>query len=425
MRKPLAAVTAALILASGTQLPASAAAAAPTDLQVGWADATTGKYKITWQDSGEANRVKIEYEDSDPTVWLDTPTGAEPNEYLGQSTRLRRNKIARIIVVNVDETNAESAAAISPWFDTNLPGVAEIQRADVLATGAVQLTWYREPALQDTTLNDPLDQPSTNEHVIPAIHPTSGPVESFPAPAGVKTATVPPRPRPYSIKVRTQNEWGYVIADRDSTVEVTTLTATLGIPAVGQYLSTVKFSAEVGSPECFGVVCGYGPVYLQARADATKPWRTIGKYNAEPPKFSASIGVYGGRQYRLYVPAWSYYSSDIRVAPALYTAPRYSAAQAKFSVVGFNTTSAKVGQLVKATVNVLPAGTVKADLQWFDGKVWRHAAYIALTKGKGTLSFKASGRGTTRSWRVTVPKMSMNGLPILATTSRTFKLAVR
>ncbi|MFI5712800.1 hypothetical protein [Kribbella sp. NPDC051620] len=425
MRKPLAAATAALILFGGAQLPASAAAAAPTDLQVGWADAATGKFKITWQDSGEANRVKIEYEDSDPAVWLALPQAGEPNEYLGQGARLRRNMIARIIVVSLDENNAESAPASSPWFDTNLPGVAEIQRADVLATGAIQLTWYREPALQDTTPNDPLDQPSTNEHVVPAIHPKSGTIESFPAPAGVKTATVPPRPRPYSVIVRTQNEWGFVIADRDSTVQVTTLTATLGMPAIGQYLSTVKFSAEIGSPECYGVNCGYGPVYLQARADATKPWATIGKYNAEPPKFSAAIGVYGGRQYRLYVPAWSYYSSDIRVAPALYTAPRYSAAQAKFSVVGFNTTTAKVGQLIKATVNVLPAGSVKADLQWSDGKVWRHAAYIGLTKGKGTLSFKASGRGTTRSWRVVVPKMSMKGLPILATTSRTFKLAVR
>jgi hypothetical protein len=425
MRKPLAAVTAALILVGGTQLPASAAAAAPTDLQVGWADAAAGKFRITWQDSGEANRVKIEYEDSDPAVWLAVPKADEPNEYTGQSVWLRRNKIARIVVVNLDETGAEGATASSPWFDTFLPGVAEIQRADVLATGAVQLTWYREPARQDTTPNDPLDQPSTNEHVVSTIHPQSGQAESFPAPAGVKTATVPPRPRPYSVEVSTRNEWGNVIADRESTVEVTTLTATLGMPAIGQYLSTLKFSAEIGSPECFGVICGYGPVYLQARADATKPWATIGKYNAEPPKFSASIGVYGGRQYRLYVPAWSYYSSDIRVAPAFYTAPRYSAAQAKYSVVGFNTTSAKVGQLIKATVNILPAGSVKADLQWFDGKAWHHAAYIPLTKGKGTLSFKASGRGTTRSWRVTVPKMSMNGLPTLATTSRTFTLAVR
>jgi hypothetical protein len=425
MRKTIAATTAALILLGGTQLPASAAADAPTELQVGWADAAAGKFKITWQDSGEANRVKLEYEDSDPAVWLAVPKAGEPNEYLGQGVRLRPNKVARIVVVNLDETGVESAAARSPWFDTNRPGVAELMTAGVLADGSVRMTWVREPAVQDTTLKDPLDQPSTNEHVVPAIHPQSGPVESFPVPTEAKTATVPPRPRPYSIRVSAQNEWGSVVADYDSTIEVTTLTATLGIPAVGQYLSTVKFSAEVGSPECFGVTCGYGPVYLQARADATKPWATIGKYNAEPPKFSAAIGVYGGRQYRLYVPAWHYYSSDLRVAPAFYTAPRYSAAQAKYSVVGFNTTTAKVGQLIKATVNLLPAGSVKANLQWYDGKVWHHAAYIPLTKGKGTLSLKASGRGTTRSWRVTVPAMSMNGLPILATTSRTFKLAVR
>ena len=68
---------------------------------------------------------------------------------------------------------------------------------------------------------------------------------------------------------------------------------------------------------------------------------------------------------------------------------------------------------------------MKADLQWYDGKVWRHSTYVPLTKGTGTFSFKAAGRGTTRSWRVIVPKMTMNGLPIVATTSGTFKLTVR
>ncbi|WP_040454773.1 hypothetical protein, partial [Kribbella catacumbae] len=37
-----------------------------------------------------------------------------------------------------------------------------------------------------------------------------------------------------------------------------------------------------------------------------------------------------------------------------------------------------------------------------------------LTKGKGTFSFKAAGRGTTRYWRVAVPKMSYYGKPIVA-----------
>ncbi|WP_026163714.1 hypothetical protein, partial [Kribbella catacumbae] len=63
---------------------------------------------------------------------------------------------------------------------------------------------------------------------------------------------------------------------------------------------------------------------------------------------------------------------------------------------------------------MLPAGTVKAGLQWYDGKAWRHSTYIPLTKGKGTFSFKAAGRGTTRYWRVAVPKMSYYGKPIVA-----------
>ncbi|MEU4395127.1 hypothetical protein [Kribbella sp. NPDC023855] len=50
---------------------------------------------------------------------------------------------------------------------------------------------------------------------------------------------------------------------------------------------------------------------------------------------------------------------------------------------------------------------------------------IALVNGKGTVSFKASGRGTTKNWRIAVPAMTYNGLPIAATVSRTFPLSVR
>ncbi|WP_020387730.1 hypothetical protein [Kribbella catacumbae] len=51
--------------------------------------------------------------------------------------------------------------------------------------------------------------------------------------------------------------------------------------------------------------------------------------------------------------------------------------------------------------------------------------YIPLTNGKGTASFKAAGSGTTRNWRITVPAMTYNGLPIVATVSKVFPLAVR
>jgi hypothetical protein len=425
MRKTIAATTAALILLGGAQLPASAAADAPADLQVGWADAAAGRFKITWNDSGEANRVRIEYEDSDATVRLSSPKAGEPNEYLGLSSFVRRNAIARVRVVTVDESGVESAAAVSPWFDTDLAADTSVLSAAAMADGSVRLTWYRGQTRQETTPNDPLDRPSTNEHVVSEISSTSHPAEEFLAPTEAKSTTIPPRPRPYLVSLSARNEWGESVNVYRSNVKVTTLTAALSVAAVGQYSSTIGYSGSVGSPECASTTCGYSPVYLQARASASKPWATVGRYEGTALKFSGKVAVPGGREYRLYVPAWSYAWDEFIVAPPSSTSARYSAAQAKYSVVGFNTTTAKVGQLIKATVNILPAGSVKANLQWYDGKVWHHAAYIPLTKGKGTLSLKASGRGTTRSWRVTVPAMSMNGLPILATTSRTFKLAVR
>ncbi|NEA31898.1 hypothetical protein [Streptomyces sp. SID13031] len=426
MRKTIAAATAALMMLAGAQVPAWAAGPeAPTDVQVAWTNTTTGRFKITWTDGGEENRVRIEYENTDPPIFLTTQKAGAPNEVSQAASSLRYNQAARIVVVSHDEAGAESAAAYSPWFDLNRPAEPSVLSSAALADGSVRVSWYRDQAIQDTTPNDPLDRPSTDEHVVTEISSKTGLFEEFLTPTEAKSMTIPPRPRPYLVSLSARNEWGESVDIYRSNVHVTTLTAALSVPAVGQYSGTIGYSAAVGSPECASTTCGYGPVYLQARADATKPWATVGKYDGTALKFTGAVGVPGGRQYRLYVPAWSYQWDQSIVAPPISTSARYSAAQAKFTVVGFNTTSARVGQLVKATVNVLPAGTVKASLEWYDGKAWHHGAYIPLTKGKGTLTFKASGRGTTRYWRVTVPKMTMNGLPILATPSRSFKLGVR
>jgi hypothetical protein len=80
---------------------------------------------------------------------------------------------------------------------------------------------------------------------------------------------------------------------------------------------------------------------------------------------------------------------------------------------------------VQVTVSVRPLIGGKASLQYWDGKAWKTSSYIPLTKGIGHLTFKASGRGTTKTFRISLPKLVWDGKPIVATTSQGFKLTVK
>lgn len=216
------------------------------------------------------------------------------------------------------------------------------------------------------------------------------------------------------------------------------MTTSLQLPASATYGTGIPFTGVAGVRTCHDPFLNcqdpvnlYLPnpgiqTELQARRDATQPWKTIGRYSNQELKFTGNFRIYGGSQYRLYVPAWSHLKDkELTVAPAISTSPRTVAVQAKFLAAGFNTSTALVSQPVKATVSILPATTGKAALQWYDGARWRTSSYISLVNGKGATTFKAAGRGTTHSWRVVTPVLTNNGLTIVATTSRTFKLSVR
>ncbi|WP_344845641.1 hypothetical protein [Kribbella ginsengisoli] len=436
MRRSIAVVAVAGVACVGVQVPAWAAVpTAPTDVQVGWSDAAAGLVRTSWTDTGEANKLRIEYKDGTPTADWATRKASLPNEVIGGQPLF--NKIARIRVVSVDAAGAESTAAVSPWFDTNLLGQPTVTAATALPGGALRLAWKRT-AVTDSTPNDPLDLapgPETVNLKVGMPH-YDMPEAVFPQPAGASTGVVPARALPYPAFVQLRNEWGTVWSRYVMASDMKLFLRK--VPAYGQYGRPLVIEGQAGQDSCLDrdycrLWQGAGvPVTMQARPSKTKPWQYAGHYTAyadtiyDNVGFETAGGAVGGREYRFYVPAWTYrYKDEWDVSAAVSTTARYIPTQSYFRVVGFNTFTAKVGQAVKATVDVQPAGTVKADLQWSDGKTWHHGAYIPLTKGKGTLTLKAAGRGTTRSWRVVVPKMTMNGLPIVTTPSRTFKLTVR
>lgn len=94
-------------------------------------------------------------------------------------------------------------------------------------------------------------------------------------------------------------------------------------------------------------------------------------------------------------------------------------------MAGFNVTTARVGQMVKLSVDVRPGGTVRGALQRWDGKSWRSVLAVPVSKGKAVVYVRAAGRGTTTTYRVAVPGMTYYGLPIRTTGSRSFTLTVR
>jgi hypothetical protein len=305
-----------------------------------------------------------------------------------------------------------------------------LTNAEVLADQSLRLTWRR--ISDELTPGDPLDIPGGATLAVGRwTTTTTQPAETFPAADGSTTLTVPPRPRPYLTRFQTHNEWG----THTSSLELTfaPMGAGLTIDPVAVYGQTASYKVVVGAQRCVPAkpTCSYSVdpsvvSQLQSRANAGRPWKTIGTFTNLPPRFDGGIRSYGSTEYRLYVPAWKQLSTAYGrvVTAATSTSVRRSATKADLHA-GFNKSTAQVGQLVQATVTVKPAGGGKASLQWLDGKVWRTTAYIPLSKGVGKLSIKASGRGTTKTWRVALPQLTWYGKTIIATTSTPFKLTVR
>jgi hypothetical protein len=444
MRKTLAIATSALLLAGGTQLPAAAAAPdAPTDLQIGWSDPLHMQMKISWADHGEANIIRVEY-DNGVVITKRKVKAGDPNEYVrvGQGL-VEPDWIARISVVSVDEAGIESVAATSPWFDSSRPAVPTFTLAQPLEDGSLKLEW-KFSDVPEVTPNDPLDRPRDEEMVRVGVNEGFGGTDTLTLvlPAGTTTAVIPPQPHPYHVDVLARNEWDLsrhlVGAPGATNVMFKKATVALKVPAAAEYSSSVSFAAVAGVGTCPdpGKACSLGsnPLVsdagvqpeLQIRADAGRPWMTVARYPGRPADFKETFRVTGGGEYRLYVPAWSHELGwTLSIGKAASTSPRRIAVQAKFVAAGFNTSTAAVSQPVKATVSIQPATTGTADLQWYDGTRWRHSSYISLVNGKGTTTFKAAGRGTTHSWRVVTPALTYNGLPIVATSSQAFKLTVR
>ncbi|GAA0611368.1 hypothetical protein HPO96_22105 [Kribbella sandramycini] len=417
MRKTLALTTA--LLTTTLTTPAWAAAPdAPTDVAVAW---VKGFAQVTWQDNGEANVIEKEYVDTGVIFEVRTVAAGAANKAfvdgLPNSDRIR---------IRVTSRNAEgerSAVATSVVFDARRPNQPRVQDADLLADGSVRLSWTQEPVV-DQTPGDPLDLP--DEWLkITAYGPDGGAGVDIAVPLGATTFTVPPRPRPTSYRVWAGNTWGH---DFNFGRRVEVISAQAGISGVAAQVpygdSVQIYASPTSSPRTMHYASA---VHLQARPTSSAAWKTYGKFSgySNDDPIQTWIGSLGGRQYRIWLPGLKKINANsIELTPPASSSARSSRTISNLIITRFESSRPKLGQITKLNVRVLPAIAMNAALHQWDGKRWRYIRAVPLKNGAAIVPIKATRRGVT-TWRIATPPLKINGLPVLATTSKPFTLTIR
>ncbi len=410
-----------VLLNAGLATPAWAAAPpAPTDVQVAWVD---GRVRISWQDGGEANTVRVEYPDRPLTQVLEFTEPGAPNEAF--VNRFVDDNRVRVTVTTMD-AGEQSAPTPSAWFDARRATHPVVQDATLLADGSVALKWTQPAIGVDQTPNDPLDRPLSDEWLKITLTPAKGAKEEFLLPAGSTEFTVPPRPRPMTLRMSSGNEWiSYIPQGRWVRVGVRSVGAS--VPALQSYGSYLDI---ISTMNLFYCDCAEQPesgitVQLQARPNSSAPWTTYGRFGSETVNpFFTGMNSLGGRQYRLWVPAQKALNEDITLTAAASTAAKSSRTVANMIITRFEPSRLLVGQTTKLNVRVHPAIDMTAALQSWNGKQWRYVRAVPLKKGIAIVPIKATRRGTT-TFRIATPPVTVSGLPVLATTSKPFTLTIR
>jgi hypothetical protein len=215
------------------------------------------------------------------------------------------------VVVTVDSAGTESAPVATPWFDADGPAQPKLTDAGPTADLSLLVVWTNPTPPADTTPNDPLDRPASFTTVGPELWYGWGhgdKVEEFMHPAGTTSAVVPPRPRPYPVKVLARNEWSQIRSNRWITFGLMNVGLTL--PATATYNQPIPVGGTAAITDCITgtapCVPDTGPngipVTLQTRADATKPWAYAGRYVADGGPIQGVTRPLITQQYRFYIP---------------------------------------------------------------------------------------------------------------------------
>ncbi|MFF1817093.1 hypothetical protein ACFVWG_07340 [Kribbella sp. NPDC058245] len=418
MRKYAVLAASAVLMTAGLATPAWAASEAPTDVQLSWDD---GKIRVTWNDDGAANSIRAVYPRTGTSVIVGGRIEGETNELVLTPGKLRFDEDQVQITVASGPAGNWGTPTASAAFDTRRPASPDVYDAELLADRSVRVRW-RPTVAEDKTPGDPLDGAADVFEARVEKRYGGDPLGTYPVANGVTSVTVPAQSQLATIDIFTRNNWGELYPTGRA-VYAGTLKVGIAVPAQGIFSERLKIeSTLVGTSENIDF-----PVELQARPTSTAVWKTVGRYTGGTQvAFETGIASLGGRQYRLWVPARKKIGgSAIELVPAGSTSAKSSQTMTRFAVAGFTRSTVQVGVTVNLSVKIQPGLTVRGTLQHWANGAWRTGPAVQIKNGTALVPFKAAGRGTTTRYRVTVPKLGYNGLPLAASVSKTFTLTVR
>jgi hypothetical protein len=432
VRRLTAAILPALVLPA-LVVPAEAATTAdpaPTGVTVAWADAAHTLVRVTWQETGSLPNVitsesglgesQKHYVAATAPNQLDVPAGEFSTERPNQAA------VRVAVFVGTEAGGNTSPAGLSAAFDTLTGPTPVIDAMNGADGGRFAVKWHPEPVV-DPNPGDPLDLPA--EAPLYEVRATRDWLNYFEVVVPKTTATAAtftPLTKPsYQVWILTYNEWGTnysAMRHVDSERWVRAV-----VPPFADYSKPTAITGTLNRTDqnCPPGPCGTSVhpdnarlVVLQARANTTSAWYTVGSTKTDAQgNFRFAPPTLGTRQYRLVVP--DLYNA---VGFGYGTISGTATTTARPLVHGvFLDPTAKYGQKVTAHVSIIPLANVPSTLQRWDGTAWRNLKSVQLTGGVGNYTFTATQRGRV-AYRFLVPAFTYAGRPLSWQVSPTFVL---
>ncbi len=391
-----------------TTTPAHAAEPAPTNVVVGWVDATHQAVRLSWDEvAPRANEILL-LRDNAVAVGQFLTTAEDANQLdIPKASIPGGVENLRFAVAAGTNGGEVSPYAKSLPFDTRrpvAPTLGSVTRAGALLT----IKWLPQAGPTDSTPSDALDL--TGTELFSPRYEAGGKVTAL-GPTWPDTEISFTNPVPtYTFSVAPSNEWGAGAAGAQVSVRTANLTAQ--VPARGLYGTESLIQGSYGHAVERQVV-------LQARNSATAAWYVVGTTVGKPTgAYAFRVTNRGTRQYRVltasFVSGAHVWYGGTTAAATLTTAHRIVSAK-------FYAPTVKRGQTATALLNVDPQFTGRVALQRWNGTTWVHVKDVLINSGYARGQFVSTTAGRV-AYRYYVPNVTVNGLPVAAAYSPNFVL---
>jgi hypothetical protein len=411
-------VAAASLLSAGIVTPAAAAEdPAPTEVTIGWADATKQKIRVTWKDSGSTpNLVFLQRPGKTEQLFKNEVPADGPDQidlsagivqqYSGDQYDLQIG-----VAVGTKVGGLTSPVGLSEDFDTMGPG--EPVRLSTTPTGSDTLLVRWRSAVQRVDVNpgDPFDS-SDPPLFQPVYDKGAGPVQIKPWSSQTEVTFSGVKP-PYQFHVNAKSsDWP---AQRyGATFDVMTAGLTTKIPTWVLFGHATIITGTVAD------TAAARPVVLQARNSPTSPWYVVSTQSVRLT-YRFQVPAPGTREYRVVVPNAS---GGLGVSYGATSAAVKTTTQNYIRHAEVATTPVTRSYYADFELYVDPRATFTAHLQRWNGKAWVAVGNIALRQGYGQYVFRTTTPGRF-VYRFYVPATKSNGLPTAATYTNNLVLTVR